>query len=323
MRRVYIFSAGINYTQISELESGDTMLKKAVQNKLSILCAILESTADGIIVIDLMGRILEYNQKFLELWQISPAVVLHHEEVYELLFLSDQLENPKTLIEEIFVINHENNYEGYQEIVLRDGRIFERYVKPLLMDGAIHGRVISFRDISERKKLTEQLTHQATHDSLTGLPNRKLLLDHLRLAVGFARRTELLFALLFVDLDHFKKINDTYGHEIGDIFLQKIAERLESCMRETDTVVRLGGDEFVIVLMPIQKKEDVIVVVNKIMSACAKPVKCGPYKIRSTASVGISTYPECGERAEILIKKADKAMYQVKLSGRNNFAFFD
>ncbi len=173
------------------------------------------------------------------------------------------------------------------------------------------------RDVSENRRSQEQLFHMAHHDSLTGLPNRKLFLDRLHQAMAMARRLKLKSAVLFLDLDRFKLVNDTLGHAFGDRILKEISRRLISCVREADTVARFGGDEFTVVLSNVENKAGVEQVAQKILKELARPMVFEERELFITVSVGISLYPEDGTDAAALIKKADIAMYAAKNEGKN------
>ncbi len=182
----------------------------------------------------------------------------------------------------------------------------------------------------EANKLTEQvqqskdaLDHLAHHDVLTGLPNRIVLLDRLNQAIELARRQSGQLAIMFMDLDQFKHINDSLGHAVGDQLLQSIAQRLVTCVRQSDTVSRQGGDEFVLLLPNIERAEDAAIFAQKILAALAPPHRIGGHDLHIGVSIGISIYPDNGRDAETLIKRADTAMYYAKESGRNNFKFFE
>ncbi|HEY9527364.1 MAG TPA: EAL domain-containing protein, partial [Anaerolineales bacterium] len=168
-----------------------------------------------------------------------------------------------------------------------------------------------------------QLDHLAHHDVLTGLPNRMLLQDRLSHAIELARRQGRQFAMLFMDLDRFKHINDSLGHAVGDQLLQSVARRLMRCMRHSDTVSRQGGDEFVVLLSTIKHPDDAAISAQKILAALAVPHLIGELELHVSVSIGISIYPEDGRDAETLIKSADTAMYQAKENGRDNYKFFE
>lgn len=188
--------------------------------------------------------------------------------------------------------------------------------------GRIAGAVIVFRDASRSRAMTEKMAHLAQHDFLTGLPNRMLLTERLSQAIGLAQRHRKQVALLFLDLDNFKRINDSLGHAIGDRLLQSVAERLTGCVRATDTVCRQSGDEFVILLAEIEQPQDAARVAEKVRAALAVPHLIGGHELPVTLSIGISVYPDDGDNADTLMQSADTAMYKAKVSGRNNYRFF-
>lgn len=189
-------------------------------------------------------------------------------------------------------------------------------------DGVVTGAVIVFHDVSVSRAITQHMAHLAQHDFLTGLPNRSLLTERLSRAIGQARRHEKMVALLYIDLDSFKQVNDLQGHATGDQLLQAVAERLAICVRDTDTVCRQGGDEFVILLTEVDHPEDAGPIAQKLLDAFAVPCHVGDRELPITLSIGISIYPDDGTNPDLLLDNADSAMYRAKANGRNNFQFF-
>jgi diguanylate cyclase (GGDEF)-like protein/PAS domain S-box-containing protein len=189
-------------------------------------------------------------------------------------------------------------------------------------DGLVVGAVLVFHDVSESRAMVQKMTHLAQHDFLTGLPNRVLLTERLSQAIRLADRHRKQVALMFLDLDYFKYVNDSLGHGIGDQLLQSVAERLSACVRGTDTICRQGGDEFVILLAEIEQPQDAANVAEKLLAALALPQHIGGHELHVTLSIGISVYPDDGAGAEVLLQNADTAMYAAKASGRNNYQFF-
>jgi len=171
-------------------------------------------------------------------------------------------------------------------------------------------------------KQKEALSYQAHYDLLTKLPNRFLFYDRLAQAIIKAKRNQTKFALLFVDLDHFKEINDTYGHEVGDYVLIEVAKRLKACVRESDTVARLAGDEFLILLEDFDSKESIATIAKLLVQTLQVPIQLKDKELTVTCSIGISIYPNDSDDAETLVKYADHAMYQAKSIGKNNFIFY-
>jgi diguanylate cyclase (GGDEF)-like protein len=177
-------------------------------------------------------------------------------------------------------------------------------------------------EIAERKEAESRAQHLADHDALTGLPNRRLLEDRLRQALALSQRSRKQTAVMFVDLDRFKIINDSLGHAIGDVLLKEIADRLVRQLRVGDTICRMGGDEFVVVLPDVKRSSDVANVAQKIIETVSQPVQADERELQVSASVGISVFPDDGRDAETLIRNADAAMYHAKEIGRSNYQFF-
>jgi diguanylate cyclase (GGDEF)-like protein len=174
-------------------------------------------------------------------------------------------------------------------------------------------------NITERKQAEEKIRQMAYHDSLTGLPNRKLFSDRLGIALAQAKRNQKGVAVTMLDLDHFKDVNDTLGHDVGDLLLKAAAERLSAALRKGDTVARFGGDEFVLILPDLKGMEDVIQVAQKIVESFRKPFLIDTHELLVTTSIGIAVYPHDGTDEGILLKNADIAMYQVKQAGRDQY----
>jgi len=184
---------------------------------------------------------------------------------------------------------------------------------------AVHSVV---RDITDRKLAEEKIRHMATHDVLTDLPSLRLGKDRLSMALGTARRHKNLAAVMFIDLDDFKAVNDAHGHAAGDNVLKEVANRLRSSVRETDTVARVGGDEFLLIATELHSSDDAARIAEKVVHLVSQPVILNHDQQATVgASVGIALYPDHGEDIDQLIKQADQAMYQVKNTGKNGFGF--
>ncbi len=210
-------------------------------------------------------------------------------------------------------------------LVTRDGQryLIDEIATPLRdRSGKMVGAVAIYRNVTETHTLTAQLFYQANYDSLTQLPNRNLLKDRLTHAIAQAKRTDQQIAVLFLDLDHFKTVNDSLGHTAGDTLLKAVAMRLQACLRKMDTVARLGGDEFVIVLEALPDEELAVTVSHKVLKALETPFLLEGYEFFITASIGIALFPRDGEDTDTLLKHADTAMYSVKEEGRNDTKFF-
>jgi diguanylate cyclase (GGDEF)-like protein len=179
-----------------------------------------------------------------------------------------------------------------------------------------------FVDAARARATAVAITHTAEHDFLTGLPNRMLLDDRIGQAIAAAQRHRDKLAVMFIDLDNFKRVNDTLGHPVGDQLLQSVAKRLVACVRGLDTVSRPGGDEFVVLLPEVRRPEDAAIIAAKILAAMAEPFSIDRHELRVTASIGIGIYPDDGPDAETIVKNADIAMYQAKENGRHCYRFF-
>jgi diguanylate cyclase (GGDEF)-like protein/PAS domain S-box-containing protein len=189
-------------------------------------------------------------------------------------------------------------------------------------DGNVTGTVAVLHDLGAVRKQTLELSHAAQHDFLTGLPNRSLVNDRITQAISFAARYTKQLAVMFVDLDLFKRINDSLGHAVGDKLLQQVAIRIVACVRRSDTVARIGGDEFVVLLSQVGHAEDAVFIARKILTSLAAPYLIDQKQLQINVSIGVSTYPDDGADSETLIHRADTAMYEAKKLGRNNCQFF-
>jgi len=213
-----------------------------------------------------------------------------------------------------------------QDVVFDDGTIRHLIgnAAPLRdAAGKVYGAVGAFIDITTRRNMEEQIRRMAHFDSLTNLPNRILLMDRLEQALAISQRNHSKTSVIFMDLDHFKKINDNLGHHVGDMLLQQVAERIRGALREVDTVSRLGGDEFVMVLPELRHTEDATTIADKLLRALDEDFFITGEKIRISPSLGISIYPDNASDAGTLIRLADKAMYHAKQAGRNTYRFYD
>ena len=415
--------------------------EREVLQAVTLLQSTLDSTADGILVIGNDGRVVSYNQRFVEMWKIPANLMEVGDDRRVMHEIISQLTSPEEFLRTMRTLASQPEAESFDLLELKDGRRFERYsigrrveeiadvrvwsfrdvtarfvaeaalreseiryrllfeqnaagvcvsrlsgeivdcnatfaamlgcnredllgqrmaalfVRPeeseelaqLLsgvgtlnsvevelrrsdgaplwvlenivlvgdsMNGVVHATVV---DISDRKRAEEQIEFHAYHDVLTHLPNRKLFTDRLRQALSRAKRAGKAVAVMFIDLDHFKTINDTLGHTAGDELLLEMASRLRNCVRDDDTVARLGGDEFTIILAELRHPEDALGVAQKILEAVQAPLTIGATPIAPTASIGIALYPNDGADPEALLRNADGAMYRAKEAGRNTY----
>lgn len=205
----------------------------------------------------------------------------------------------------------------------RDGSEFDaEWIVTAVEIAAVPHCLVSFRDITEKKKSAQLIWEQANFDSLTGLPNRHRFLDRFALELRKSERSNGQLALLFIDLDHFKEVNDTLGHRAGDLLLKEAALRLLGCLRETDTVARLGGDEFTIVISDMDSEQSLERVTQQVLQRLAAPFCLGDEQVYVSASIGITLFPQDGDNIDALQRNADQAMYAAKKAGRNGYCYY-
>ncbi len=303
---------------ITERKAAESALRTSEET----LRATFSQAGVGIIITSPEQRYLHVNDKYCdmlgyareELLGMSNTDVLVPQQV------ENVLENRRKLIR-----GEVQNVSNERQLVRKDGSLIWIHQSTSLArdpNGGPRHFITVVADISERKRAEEQLTHLAHHDGLTGLPNRGLFYDRLGHALDQARRRNWIAGVMFVDLDRFKAVNDTLGHDAGDQLLREVAARLTQCVRSDDTVGRLGGDEFAVILTELARVEDAGLVAQKIIAALAAPFAIGGKEVFVTASVGIATYPGDADTAAALIKNADAAMYRIKGQGKNNFQFY-
>jgi diguanylate cyclase (GGDEF)-like protein/PAS domain S-box-containing protein len=275
---------------------------------------IVETMQDGVIVLDAYRRIVDLNPAAQRILGCSAARAVGRslqELGSEYSGMLDRSGASGAAQREIQV--HVGSAVRYYEITLSsipDDR------------GRESGKLMVLRDISERKASEDRLEMMAHYDSLTGLPNRKLFTDRLSQAVIHARRHRQLVGLLFLDVDSFKDVNDTLGHDVGDVLLQQLAVRLQSCVRAEDTVARLSGDEFTVIIPEMEAATGAVTAATKILESLRRPMECGGHELYVRTSIGICVWPTDGEDPGTLIRNADIAMYRAKAQGRNRFEFY-
>ncbi|MFZ2001581.1 MAG: EAL domain-containing protein, partial [Candidatus Sulfotelmatobacter sp.] len=291
--------------------------------KTALLEAQAETTIDGILAVDESDHIVLANKQFGRNFEIPDELLSTRDDLIVLKRVTDKVEDPDGFIERVEYLNSHRDEKSRDELRFKNGKIFDRYSAPLVdSKGGYRGRIWYFRDITDRKLAEERVQFLAYYDALTGLPNRTLLQDRLAKALAGARRRKDKVAILFLDLDRFKDINDSLGHSVGDLLLQEVAERLKTWAREQDTVARVGGDEFLIVLTGLKDVADAAVATERIVNLMTAGFVVQGHPVNVSCSIGVSIFPEHSADCETLIKNADAAMYSAKENGRNRFQFF-
>ncbi len=298
-------------------------VKLGLDDSLSLLNTTLDATNDGLIVFDNHHKVVAHNQLLTDFFGLTSDEVEDHF-VGQFLkgLLKRTIHNGDKLLELIRFTNDNPSEKAQGLLHFKDGRYVECVSKPRFLGHRIVGRVWSLRDITDLKQSEEQAKHQAYHDTLTGLPNRALLQEQMERALASAHHHGHRIAILFMDLDGFKYVNDTLGHDVGDILLCHAAKRLNECIREIDLLARYGGDEFIIMMNEVHSMKDVTELADTIIKALERPFFIHSETLYITTSVGISVYPNDGNLPDGLIRDADMAMYHAKAKGRNNFQFF-
>ena len=297
----------------------------AAQNELRIAATAFE-TRDGIAVTDSNNEILQVNHAFTNITGYSAEEVVGRDPK----MLSSNRHDADFYVAMWESIINTGAWEGEVWNQRKNGEIYPEYLTISAVrdkDGAIVNYVSTFRDITVSKAAEEEIKHLAFYDSLTRLPNRRFLVDRLQRALASSARSGKKGALLFLDLDNFKSLNDTLGHDIGDLLLQQVAQRISSCVREVDTVARLGGDEFVVMLEDlsadtVEAASQAETVSEKILTVLKRPYQLDKHKHHSTSSVGSTLFNGQQETTDELMKQADIAMYQAKKAGGNILRFF-
>ncbi len=318
--------------KMNELHDMVDKKTEELENAFSLTKATLESTADGVVVIDKNQGISICNQNFLKMWGVPEFLINQHKVSEVIKFIEDKIEKNEKIPFSIEQIEDEKLWETFRELRLKTNEYVEMYLKPHYNKSEKVGIVYSFRDISQKKRLELELAKQASFDFLTGLPNRTLLVDRIQRAIANAKRNNTSVAVLLLDLDSFKLVNDSFGHETGDVLLKLFGQRLTRCLRETDTiarivdgssVARLGGDEFVIVLsLNTKNASELNIIIERLYKIFLEPYQIEDHHFTIGLSTGISLYPKDGDNASILMRHADMAMYHAKNRGKGSIEFY-
>ena len=310
----------INRELRAQLEANQET-QQQLEQSLITLSTTLNATREAILTFRPDGTLYQINRQGRQLLKASAKE--SYDSLKFLLQVTRRLTNPKAFLNEVRRIRFDKKTYLHGYIETENGQHLEYYSVPELQARTLIGRVWCLRDITDIRKNEELLEHQAFHDNLTGLPNRLLLLETLKRAIPAAKRRTSYAAILFIDLDNFKKINDAAGHDLGDRFLIQIADEIKECLRVEDVFGRLGGDEFLIILESVFHQRDITRTCQRIIDVFNQPRDIAGQNFFVTGSIGISLYPLDGDDADLLIRKADMAMYEAKRQGKNNFQYYD
>jgi len=316
-----VFDESLMVSRIA-IVSRDISQRKQAEENLRLAATVFETTTEGIIITNAEHYIIMVNPAFTTITGYASEEVVgkkptslqsgHQNTQFDETMWESLIETGKWQGE---LWNQRKNGEIYAE--------WKSIVVILDSDSQIIQYVTVFGDITKRKKAEKLIWHQANYDTLTDIPNRTLFSERLAQALCAAKRQQGQLAVMFIDLDRFKWVNDTLGHDAGDLLLKEVANRLKASIREYDTVARLGGDEFTVILSPIENISDIKVIAIRILKTLSQPFTLDKQDVSIAGSIGIAIYPENGQDVETLLKNADMTMYEAKKGGRNTFRFFE
>ena len=322
--------------------------QEAILRSNAVLAATQEASASGICLVDTRGQVVSLNTRFAEMWHIPPALVEELRARRQVMTcVLSLMRQPEEFVEKMNLLRQNPTSSSRDEIQLRDGRIFERHSAPAqatptalssierassaraaspdaeAVQTPYFGRVWTFFDITERKRYEAQLEHRAFHDPLTELPNRSLFMNRVEQGLVRLDRRGKALAILFFDLDRFKVVNDTMGHDKGDALLQEVGKRLYETLRPGDTAARFGGDEFTLLLEDLNGIDDARAITKRLIETLNKPIFLDGREFEITASIGVAMSFSRHDRASDLLRNADIAMYRAKNKGKARYEVFD
>jgi diguanylate cyclase (GGDEF)-like protein/PAS domain S-box-containing protein len=306
---------------IRERLGHELTVRSRVEDELKLHTAVFERAIEGILITDASENIIAVNQAFTTITGYSA------DEVYgkNPRFLSSDRHDEVFFKEMWHALNQTGRWQGEIWNRHKDGSLIAEWLGISAVydqEGKIKHYIGVFTDITTRKQYEEYIKYLGAHDTLTNLPNRSLFFNRVHHALSVAKRKKRRNAILFIDLDGFKSVNDAHGHTMGDLLLRSVSERMMNSLRESDTIARLGGDEFSLLIEDIVDKKDAAIVVEKLFQTLSEPFEVAGSDIQITASVGISLFPDDGETSAELLKKADIAMYHAKKEGVNSYEFY-
>jgi len=300
----------------------DITARKAAEAQHQLTANMFSSANDGILITDALGLIVDVNAAFSRISGYSREEVIGQSPT---IFRSSQ-RGPKIFDALQHALNETGHYHGEAWSRRKDGEAYAGLLTVNVVrdkNGKVQNYVAVFADVTALRAKQEQLEHVAHFDSLTNLPNRILLADRLQHAIALSQRHQQPLAVLYLDLDHFKEINEKYGHELGDKLLISLSNRMKDALRDVDTLARIGGDEFVAVVLDVRGPESCCQLAERILKACTDPISIDGQLLHVTASIGVTIYPQDEADAEQLIRHADRAMFEAKQAGKNRFFLFD
>jgi diguanylate cyclase (GGDEF)-like protein/PAS domain S-box-containing protein len=295
----------------------DVTERRQLEEVQLLASTVLNAVGEGVYVTDADNRIISINPAFTKISGFAMEEVLGRNPR----MLSSGQHGPEYYREMWDRLKADGTWQGEIRNRRKSGEVFVEWLSITQVHnehGVLKCHVAVFSDISDRKAAELRVQHLAHHDVLTDLPNRTLFADRLQQSLTKARRDKTHLAVMYIDLDNFKPVNDTLGHPMGDLLLKDAAKRMRHGVRESDTVARAGGDEFVVLLSSVESAQDALAVAEKIRHALNQPFHLADHIVSISASIGVAVYPEHGQGEEALLKNADAAMYLAKQAGRNN-----
>ena len=299
-------------------QSAERRMEDEREGLLAELQATLEATADGILVTNAAGGILAFNRRFGELWGMPPDLLQQRDDAAVKAWMARMVTEPEGYAQRLHALDQAVLISANDRLVLHSGQMLERVTRPLLRAGRAQGRVWSFRDLSERVAAQERIDALTLHDGLTGLANRRHLSDRVAAAAESVRQGGQGFALLVVDLDRFRHINDNLGQDVGDRVLMDVAQRIQGCLRQDDLLARLSGDQFALLVRPADAAA-AEATARRVLNVVAQPSNLDGAQFTLTCSIGVALSPSHGWIVDDLVRHAEAAMRKVKEGGRANF----